>query len=1247
MSARLTSTRQGEPRTRGLRLVLGAAVVGLVAATTGLVPAATAAPKGHQSLAPGQVARRKPAPKPAPLAPAAVPDEAVPAHSTPTASGATNDATSPPLSAPVPPTPAPQPQPGGSGAESWLPTTPNLWPEVVSATGSSPLTITHGVSWTQDQYETVGGAQKAQVLNVDLADPNIRLGMVEAGDSIVNPNDEVISSMANRTGAVAGVNADFFAIHASGSPEGMVVHNGELQESPVTSWPDDVEVLSNGQVQMSTESFSGTVTDATQSSSQTLGDVNRLGLGADSQLSLETPAMGGALPIGSSVIATATLQAGSTINEPTLVVDSVATGQNGVPSLSGSTMDLVASTGTAAATWLTGTVKVGDTLNVSEATSPYPLQGQTTGSTPYVATAVSGGADLLTNGQLGVPLQGGGENNVNYPIVGIGVTKDGTHAIMAVFDGRLAENQAVGLTRPQFAEWFAQQGAYNAVEFDSGGSAEMVGRAPGGQQVSVFNTPSDGAERPVANGLFVYSTEASAGPAVTTQVNDGQPLTMLAGSTLSVPVSATDAEGNPATGTPQIQVVPGSAATVVGTSRASNGNLLVQLKAGARNVSAQMTVTDGASTATEPLKVVTGLSSLALSPGDPNISNSGTVAFSLTGTAGGASVVVPNDSASWSVNPSSLGSVTSDGVFTGAASGSGLPTVSATAGGVTGSTTVAVGQTSQTVDPMTDVSAWAMNTTEGATGSLSTSTDAPAGFSGSMDIHYNIPGGSGVKQVVFYPNTVDDQINELNGATPQGVGMWVKGGSPPVGAALANGVLTLAEQWLQSGNGSSLTFYPTGVDFDGWTFIEANLPAGLQFPLSLNFLDLLVINPASTLSGDVQIAGLQALYSPRPVVTPPYVPIPKNPNWLQYEGSPADFTPGGQTVMSFDDAHLVATDPGSTSAVDLGVINQQLPTLPPQARPQAIVAQGDMVDSGTIPNLDFLQQELNQFNLPYHLTVGNHEISQGANPENVNYTSVFGSTHYSWNIGNAEFIHVDDAHGGVVASDPYQVPAESQYPWLVQQLSNTTASDVVIVAHEPAYDPHIVMNSQMGDRYEAQMYELLAQEFQATHPKVHVTLLFGHARGFSEQLLNQYGQPVPNGIPNIVVADLGVPAYAPSDQGGLYHYVLFNFLPDGTVQFAVQPILASMAVDSPAHTSLTIGTSETLTATGTSYAGDDYPAITVPIADPVSHVWSSSNPSILTVDPETGQVHAKSTGTATIAVEAGTITASMQLTVIK
>jgi hypothetical protein len=129
-------------------------------------------------------------------------------------------------------------------------------------------------------------------------------------------------------------------------------------------------------------------------------------------------------------------------------------------------------------------------------------------------------------------------------------------------------------------------------------------------------------------------------------------------------------------------------------------------------------------------------------------------------------------------------------------------------------------------------------------------------------------------------------------------------------------------------------------------------------------------------------------------------------------------------------------------------------------------ARGD----GLLPDLEYARSEIASLGVTYHDAVGNHEITQGADAENVNFTRVFGDTHYAYTDGAANVIVTDSAHGGLLASDAYQVPAEAQYPWLVKQLSDNTSPVVIVATHEPAYDPHAAANSEFSDRWEAQMY---------------------------------------------------------------------------------------------------------------------------------------------------------------------------------
>jgi uncharacterized protein YjdB len=55
----------------------------------------------------------------------------------------------------------------------------------------------------------------------------------------------------------------------------------------------------------------------------------------------------------------------------------------------------------------------------------------------------------------------------------------------------------------------------------------------------------------------------------------------------------------------------------------------------------------------------------------------------------------------------------------------------------------------------------------------------------------------------------------------------------------------------------------------------------------------------------------------------------------------------------------------------------------------------------------------------------------------------------------------------------------------------------------------------------------------------------------------------------------------------------------------------------------------------------------VPIADPASHVWSTSDPDVATVDAATGEVWAHGPGTVEISVKSGGHTGSITLTVTK
>jgi len=100
-----------------------------------------------------------------------------------------------------------------------------------------------------------------------------------------------------------------------------------------------------------------------------------------------------------------------------------------------------------------------------------------------------------------------------YPLSGIAKTNDGSLLLLEV-DGRQPAF-SVGLTRSSFAALMSAFDASDAMCFDSGGSSTLVAKLPGEGMAKVRNRPSDGHERRVADGLFVYSSAPAPAPIAT------------------------------------------------------------------------------------------------------------------------------------------------------------------------------------------------------------------------------------------------------------------------------------------------------------------------------------------------------------------------------------------------------------------------------------------------------------------------------------------------------------------------------------------------------------------------------------------------------------------------------------------------------------------------------------------------------------------------------------------------------------
>ncbi len=378
-------------------------------------------------------------------------------------------------------------------------------------------TIAPGVAYGDYQLETTTGPLTVRVVAVEPHRSDVHIGSVVAEDSLVS-HGETIGSMAQRTRAVAGINGDFFDIGNTNRPINMVVREGALLQLPYKRYV--LAITRDGLPHIDEFDFSGEIV---------IGDRTMLLDGIDEMpqpgggISLLTPLYGRVPPRENVTLA---------VLEPI----------DGVPPLARYRVTRIADNlspqppGYYAAIGpsdygIVGVPDVGTVVTATGDLSPLGLSS--------ISAAVGGGALILHDGEWydddDAPYRE--ENFKRMPCSGAAIAPDGRLFLVEV-DGRQPE-LSVGVTRREFSALMRALGASEGLLLDGGGSSTLVARRLGESLADVVNSPSDGRERPVADGIFVYST-APVGPAVRLVARPGI-VRAISGAEIPMRVAAVDA----------------------------------------------------------------------------------------------------------------------------------------------------------------------------------------------------------------------------------------------------------------------------------------------------------------------------------------------------------------------------------------------------------------------------------------------------------------------------------------------------------------------------------------------------------------------------------------------------------------------------------------------------------------------------------------------------------------------------------
>jgi len=386
--------------------------------------------------------------------------------------------------------------------------------------------------WTRTTKSNQTVSTNVKVIVADLTNPNVKLDVMTGEDGQFTEKENVLN-MAHSTGAVAGVNADYFDMSATEpAPFGPQVTNGTLMATPAVGLTGMYAfgITKDNKPIVETFASQGTVT-AADGQTYALTGLNRV-----------VGTLGNAIYMYDAAWGSATRARDKTAHTEVLVVDgvvqSVFTGGSRYPEEAPKNGYILSAGGTGAE-FIAKHVKVGDKLEAKATLVPVNPNLKYTENDfkmlvgGHTILLIDGAAAAFTRDVSGI--QGSG----NTSRTAVGYDKSGRYVFMVTADHAA---DSVGPTLPDFQKLLVELGLWRAVNLDGGGSTTVVSRPLGEFQAALANVPKDGSQRRVVNGLGVYSTAAPA--ALKDFIVDG-PKLLWKGQTASYSVKAYDVNYNP------------------------------------------------------------------------------------------------------------------------------------------------------------------------------------------------------------------------------------------------------------------------------------------------------------------------------------------------------------------------------------------------------------------------------------------------------------------------------------------------------------------------------------------------------------------------------------------------------------------------------------------------------------------------------------------------------------------------------
>lgn len=664
--------------------------------------------------------------------------------------------------------------------------------------------LASGVHRAHIERFTSEGWQNLNVLTIDTTNQMNEIKAIFNTEGVSHRSN--VRDMVNVTGAIAGVNGDYFNYQPHPSTLGMIVNDGKL----ISSAQEGKNKLPVFYQSSAGDSQLGYI-------DQSVDILNQL-TGAKYHVSGFNKAYGGYKYLSLLTRDWGRKSFGAKAANMTEVLV-----ENGIVAdirTNGEPFDIPED----------GYVLSQNNSPLASLTLGTPLELQVTSNVDYKALkfAMGGGSIILKNG---VAMQTNIINKGRHPRTGIGVTQDGSKIVIITVDGR---NGYAGLTQKEFGEIFKSFGCYNAMNLDGGGSTTMVKKTKAMDKAEIINKPSGGTPRAVVSGVGVFSSD---NPGAVARIElDLDTDKAFPGVPVAYSVKAYDASNNPVR-------VDANAVSASATNGAScmNGSFI-----GAAEGTSQVTVSyQGASDTknievfSEPVELRSSTEKINAKPGDK---------FTIKDIIGldnqGRSAKIPNSSINFSIW-GTVGAM-SGNVFT-ASNNIGYGYITMGYKNTYKNIPVTIGFISK---PLLDFE---------NLNNIKASSFPADKVSASLKISKVAKQGSGAVELNYDFSKLDDsraayisfkKAPVLEGK-PKRLGMWVKGD--------AKGAMLKATIKDSEGFAEQITFSEK-INFNDYRYLEAEVPDNEAYPYTLLNIYVGSSNNSAMVKSKILVDAIDLLY---------------------------------------------------------------------------------------------------------------------------------------------------------------------------------------------------------------------------------------------------------------------------------------------------------------------------------------------------------------------------------------------------